>query len=48
MKVFFKILLELVVVVQNCNPSYVGSVGRRIAVQGKPQAKSMRPHLKDN
>jgi hypothetical protein len=29
-------------------PRYVGGMGRKIPVQEQPQAKSMRPYLKNN
>jgi hypothetical protein len=34
------------VVVYACNPSYTGDIGRRMEVQGQPQAKSLRPYQK--
>jgi hypothetical protein len=38
-----KLSLELGVMVSICNPSYVECIGRRIIVQGLPQANTQDP-----
>jgi hypothetical protein len=35
------------IVVHTCNPRYSGGRDRRTADQGQPQAKSIRPYLKN-
>jgi hypothetical protein len=39
---------KLGVVANVCNPSYVGSLGKRIMVAGWPWAKSMIPAIKNS
>jgi hypothetical protein len=38
---------KISIMIQICNPSFAGSRGRKIAVQGQPQAKSPRPYLRN-
>jgi hypothetical protein len=35
-------------VVLACNPSYTGSIGRKVVVGGWPLGKDVRPYLKNN
>jgi hypothetical protein len=44
---YMKTNAQVVMVVHACNPSYMGSRGRRTEVQAWPCAKA-RPYLKNN